>query len=280
MNFSLKRMRRRKEERIAAIVLGCLWLWGCASRYRPLKQPSLSFETSLNRLLERRLAFQDVRGKVSISIVHQEKRQSFSAYLVFDSQNRIRIEGLGFADTPYFFLIADSDRIRLYAPDQKKVLCGEASGDTLFRLTGIQLEPAVLVNLFSGNLPSGVSSMALRHASFNTREEFVEIPSSDGEERYRIWMDQKTGLMLRMEVYRQGKEPFLSARFEDYRTIDGYSWPGRIDCSFLPSRIQLKVKYKQLALNSGITESIFHLQYPPGTMIEDIDDPQSDQTGG
>ena len=73
--------------------------------------------------------------------------------------------------------------------------------------------------------------------------------------------------MVRMEIYGLDKKTFLAARFEDYQTIDGYNWPRRVECSFIPSKIQLKVKYKQFALNSQITDSMFQLQYPPDTEI-------------
>ena len=140
------------------------------------------------------------------------------------------------------------------------------------------MEPAALVNLFSANLPPGVSEAspaALKSASLNAcekaYEESVEISSSDHQEWYRVWIDREKGVMLRMEAYGQDGKLFLTARFEDYQPANGYNWPRRIECSFIPQMIQLKVKYKQFSLNTGTVESIFRLQYPPGTMIDNID---------
>jgi len=273
MIFFLNRMHKQRQGKVAALAISCLCLWGCASQYRS-PQPLLSAEKVLYRLLERRSAFQDMRGRAAITIVNQGKKQSFLANLVFDSLHRIRIEGLGFADTPYFFLVADSNRICFYVPDQQRVLAGKSSSENLFRLTGIQLEPDTLVNLFSGNLPSdvsGVSPAALTRASWDTKEQSIEFPSSDGQSWYRIWMDRGKNVMVRMEIYRLDKKVILAARFEDYQKTDGYDLPRRIECSFISSKIQLKVKYKQFALNSEITDSMFHLQYPPDTRFEDID---------
>ena len=123
----------------------------------------------------------------------RERSKVFRLILFSILRIEFRIEGLGFVDTPYFFLVADSNRICFYAPDQQRVLAGKSSSDNLFRLTGIQLEPDTLVNLCSGNLPSDVSEVspaALTRASWDTKEQSIEFPSSDGQAWYRIWMDQ------------------------------------------------------------------------------------------
>jgi len=270
MIFSLNWLYRQRQGAMAALVISCLCLWGCSVKYHAV-QPSFSAEKTLYRLLDRRAAFQDMRGRAAITIVNQGKKQSFSANLVFDSSHRIRIEGLSFADTPYFFLVADSNRICFYVPDQQRALAGKSSSDNLFRLTGIQLEPAALIDLCSGNLPSDVSLAALTRAPLHAFGESVEIPSSDRQEWYRVWLDRKKGVMVRMEAYGADRKLFLTARFEDYQTIGGYNWPRRIECSFISSKILLKIKYKQFALNSKITDSSFQLQYPPDTRFEDID---------
>ncbi|MEW6381147.1 MAG: DUF4292 domain-containing protein [bacterium] len=259
--------------RTAVLILCCAYLcivWGCAGKYRQPGGTLLPVEKSLHQLLERRSAFQDFRGRASVSITREGKKQSFSANLVFDASHRTRIEGLGFADTPYFFLVADSNRICFYAPDQQRVLCGESSGRNLYRLTGICLQPESLVELFSGNLPADVSLKTLKRGSLSGEGENIEFFSRQNQAWYRIQVDRERGVMVRMETLDADREPLFTVLFDDYQTVEGYTWPRRIECSFIPSKVHLKIRYKQFSLNSGITDSAYRLPYPSGTVIENI----------
>ena len=253
--------------------LGCLYflLCGCGGlKYTKRVQPPISVERVLAQLVEHRRGFEDLRARVSVSISREGKRQSFSANLLFDSSGRIRIEGVGFADIPYFFLAADPNRICLYEPAQQRLICGESSSQNLERLVGLELQPESAVAIFSGNLPASVSFPPLRGVFFRADQDgSVEFFSDSDQTWYRLWVDRQKGVMVRMETKSADKKPLLTVRFEDYQMVDGYYWPRQIECS-LPSRVDLKIRYKQFSLNSGISDHAFHLPYPPGTVIENI----------
>lgn len=269
--------KRRQGWLFVVLVLFC----GCSLKYQrqiPPHQLPLSPEKTLDQMLERRDAFQDVRGKAAITITQQGKKQRFLANLVFDSSYRFRMEGLGFGDTPYFFLVADdNDQLWFYVPDQKKIWRGKASAENLFQLTGILLEPETLVGLLSGNLPAGLPAES--DVSFSAREGFIQFPFGR-QGWYRLWMDTDRGVMVKVHIYGADKKLCLIVRFDDYEKAGSYEWPRQIECDFVSSKVQLKVKYKRLFLNSGVTESSFRLHYPSGTMIENIDTPWLDEAVG
>ena len=106
---------------IFAYVLSWICCSGCSLKYqKKIYRPSLStVQKTLSQLLKKKEIFQDIRGRAVISVVHEGKKKTFSANVVLDSPSRFRIEGLGFLNTPYFFLVADGKWVWFYVPDEK-----------------------------------------------------------------------------------------------------------------------------------------------------------------
>jgi len=257
-----------------AYVLSLFCCWGCGCRLKYQKKidpkPLLSVKNTVSQLLKKRDIFRDIRGRVAISVIRPGGKRTFSANVILDSYSRFRIEGLGFLNIPYFFLVADGKWIQFYVPDEHKILKGEYSEDNLFRLTGIKSTVENLVALFSGNLPYTLSSPRLKFISSNGKQQVIEL-RSDQKELYRLWIDYQQRAMVKMEVYGADQKLLLQAWFDDYETIDDYTWPKKIECNFTSSQILLKIKYKQLFVNSGVTEKDFLLQYPQTTIIENLE---------
>ena len=171
---------------IFACVLSWICFWGCGLKYQEKihSKPLLSLNKTFSQLLERREALRDIRGRAAITVIREKKKHTFLANVVLDSSYRFRIEGLGFLNTPYFFLVADGKWIWLYVPDENKILRGIYSEDNLFRLTGIKSPLEDLIALIGGNLPYTLSSSKLKIISLNVNQQLVEL-QSDQKKLYR-----------------------------------------------------------------------------------------------
>jgi len=255
-----------------AYVLSLLFCCACSLKYQQKIEPKPlpSVKKTISHLLKKRDIFRDIRARATISVIRCKKKQTFSANIILDSSSRFRIEGLGFLNIPFFFLVADGKRIQYYVPEEQKIVKGGYSEDNLFQLTGIKSTVKNLITLFSGNLPYTLSSSRLKFISSDGKQQLIEL-QSDQKELYRLWIDYQQRAMVKMEVYGADQKLFLEAFFDDYKTIADYSWPRKIECNFTSSQILLKIKYKQIFVNSGVTEKDFLLQYPRTTIIENLE---------
>jgi hypothetical protein len=253
---------------VLVCVLGCLSACGLTYRERIKPEPS-SFQQELSGLFERRVAFQDMRGRAAISISRRGKKQSFLANVIFDSSYRLRMEGLGLFNIPFFFLVADGKRILFYFPEEQRVLQGESSQKNLYRMTGIRAGVEDLIALFSGNLPPDLSSPSkLNIKPVDLHQGLIEL-RSEQKEVYRLWIIH--GLIAKMEIYGADGDLQVKARFDNYEAIDDYQWPRWIECNDVASETQLTIKYKKIFLNSGIARGAFFLDYPPTLSPDDLD---------
>ena len=256
---------------VFACVLSISGFWGCGLKYQKKTPPTslLSGKETISQLLKKRNFFHNSRSRAAITINRQGEKQTFGANIVLDTSSRFRIEGLGFLNTPFFFLIADGKWIWFYIPDEHKIVKGEYTHNALFRLTGIQSRVEDLIALFSGNLPYSLSSAKLKNISVKNNQQIIEL-QSEQKELYRLWIHSKKRALIKLEVYGANRKPLLRASFKDYKTIDDYNWPYWIECNFLPSKILLRIKYKQIFVNPGVTKTDFLLQYPKTTIIENL----------
>ena len=94
---------------------------------------------------------------------------------------------------------------------------------------------------------------------------------SDQKERYRLWIDYPQRVLVKMEVYGTDQKLFLEASFADYEVIGDYPWPKKIQCHFTSPQILFTITYKQIFINSGVTEKDFLLHYPQTTIIEKLE---------
>jgi len=64
---------------------------------------------------------------------------------------------------------------------------------------------------------------------------------SDQKEVYRLWIDYQQREMVKMKVYGADQKLLLEAWFDNYETIDDYTWPKKIECNFTSSQIRFSV---------------------------------------
>ena len=256
---------------VSAYVLSLFFWCGCSLRYQKKigPKPLPAVKKTISQLLKKRDLFRDIRGRATITVIRQSKKQTFSANCILDSSSRFRIEGLGFLNIPYFFLVADGTWIQVYVPDEHKIVRGEYSEDTLLQLTGIKSTVENLIALFSGNLPYALSASRVELISSDTKQQLIEL-HSDQKELYRLWIDYQQRALVNMEVYDADQKLFLEALFDNYERVGNYLWPKKIVYNFTSSQIVLKIKYKQVFVNSGVTQKDFLLYYPQATIIENL----------
>jgi len=268
MMYFLKQMRGIAFAYVLSLVFCC----GCSLKYQKKIEPKPfpSAKKTVSHLLKKRDSFRDIRGRATISVIRRKKNQAFSANIILDSSSRFRIEGLGFLNTPFFFLVADGKCIQYYVPEEQKIVKGGYSEKNLFQLTGIKSTVQNLITLFSGNLPYTLSASTLKVISSDDKQQLIEL-QSDQKEFYRLWVDYQQRTIVKMKIYDADQKLFLEAFFDDYETIADYPWPKKIECDFTSSQILLKIKYKQILVNSGVTEKDFLLQYPQTTIIENLE---------
>lgn len=256
MNFLLKR-------NLCFLLVLFLFL-GCSLKVKKKSPPPL--EEIINKLFTRRDNFQDIRARVKITLSKEGRKQSFLANLIFDSANRYRIEGLGFLNLPFFFLVDNGRQICLYFLEEGKLYKGKSSEENLFHLSGIKLKSQDLIAFFTGNLPYDLISSSKRKViSEDGKKMVVEFRPSD-DFFYKVWIDKNKGVIIKIELQRADQKLHLLATFKEYRIIEGFNWPKHIECNFSESQIKLKIKYKQIFLNSSITEDIFILKNLPANL--------------
>src|SRR5262249_54065542 len=136
------------------------WLVGCHSIPNPWQElpppptPLSSAAPVWEHLAARRRAFDNLKGLARVRLRGSLRDAILGdAVVVLQGFEAIRLEGIGPVGQPLFLLIADSQRLSFYAPQEGRLLTGAASAENLLRLFGIALTPMALQYVLMGDVP-------------------------------------------------------------------------------------------------------------------------------
>ncbi|MFH1758699.1 MAG: DUF4292 domain-containing protein [Pseudomonadota bacterium] len=237
---------------------------GCATLpVLPPETPSPEF--LLNQIRTRLQTFEGLKGLAQVKVSAAGKNFHAQEVLFVRRPGWLRAESLSPLGTPQFYLVTDGRELSLYYPAENRYYWGRAMAKHLSLALPLALEPEEVVSFLLGD------PILIDYDSASTRRDgqeglwTVELASTSRRERQILWVNPFSWHILRAEFYR----PALSQRliFEDFRRIQGFLFPQKIQFTSFEPVARLTVEYLEMELNPFWTAQDFHLPVPRGTTV-------------
>ena len=239
-------------------------LGGCAVLPAlPLEPPSPS--DLLSRVQARSQALKGLKGLARVKVSSPEK--SFIAQEIFFVRRpaSLRAESLSPMGTPQFYLATDGQELSLFNPAENRYYRGQATAKHLSSALAISLEAGEVVAMLLGGLPPIPYDQASIRGDRKERLWILDIVSSSGGERQRLWVDPQAFHILRAEHHRPGSSLYLT--FLDFRPVQGFLFPWRIQLISPESKARLSLEYQEVEVNPDWGAMDFQLPVPRGAIV-------------
>lgn len=264
-----------------------LWLAGCYSIPNPwqgLPPPATLLAVAApvwEHMAARRQALNSLKGLAQVDLQAGIRHATVDDMVVVVQRfEAIRLEGIGPVGQPLFLLIADTHQLSLYTPQEGRLLTGAASAENLMRLFGIALTPTALEYILVGDVPLGTLPSAGAFA-YRARENLYlwqgQVPPAP--QSYRIWFEPYDLQPVRFEMEDARGQLVLQVWYENFQRLHGFKVPYRITLVQPAVGRRIVWHYKDVQLNTGLTQGLFRMRVPAGTArvaIEELPVPEAD----
>lgn len=250
-----------------------LWLAGCHSIPNPwqgLPPPATPLSGAApvwEHVVARRQTLNSLKGLAQVDLQAGIRHATIDdMVVVLQRFEAIRLEGIGPVGQPLFLLIADTHKLSLYTPQEGRLLTGAASAENLMRLFGIALTPTALEYILAGDVPL-VTLPSAGAFAYRARENLYlwqgQVPPEP--QSYRIWFEPYDLQPVRFEMEDAGGQLVLQVWYEDFQRLNGLRVPYRVTLVQPAVGRRIVWQYKEVQLNTGLTEALFRMHVPAGT---------------
>jgi outer membrane lipoprotein-sorting protein len=211
-------------------------------------------------LRERWTAFSDLRALAEVLVQRGQRKDRFSGALLLKAPASLRFEALSPFGQPLLIATLHEGQLTAYDAAAQTATVGPATPDTTARLFGLSVEPEDLVGLFAG---LAVPPRDVRVATVLPADDHGPSLEMIGTlHRQRVWMNFTTGVVHRLVI--TGGRIEASAVYE--RDADGS--PTGFEFAAAQDNVTGTVRYRNVALGTGVDPERFSLTIPSGTTIE------------
>lgn len=264
-----------------------LWLAGCHSIPNPwqgLPPPATLLSGAApvwEHLVARRQTLNSLKGLAQVDLQAGIRHATVDdMVVVLQRFEAIRLEGIGPVGQPLFLLIADAHELSLYTPQEGRLLTGAASAENLMRLFGIALTPTALEYILVGDVPL-VTLPSAGAFAYRARENLYlwqgQVPPEP--QSYRIWFEPYDLQPVRFEMEDARGQLILQVWYEDFQRLNGLRVPYRVTLVQPAVGRRIVWQYKEIQLNTDLTQALFRMRVPAGTArvaIEELPVPEAD----
>ena len=248
----------------------------------PPPSPLTSVAPVWEHLQTRRQTLDNLRGLARARLQVSTRDATLEeAVIVLQRFESLRLEGLGPLNQPLFLLIADAQRLALYAPQERRLLRGEASAENMTRLFGIAMTPSALQYVLAGDIPLHALPTVGTFA-YQRRENLYfwqgQVPGQPLT--YRMWFEPYDLHPVRFEADNIEGRLLLQIWYEDFRRVQGFRVPYRITLVQPIVGRQVVWEYRDVELNVQVLPSLFNMLVPAGTTqveVESLLEPEADR---
>jgi hypothetical protein len=232
-------------------------LFSCLPKQPEIPMTEVPAGPLVQALEQRRQSFSTLKALASVLAVRKDRKRSFeSVGILLKGREELRIEAYGPLGETLITLLWTGKDVLLDLQGKRRVL--EPKGPGLERLLGVDMGPAELCAVLSGNVPgvAAASRAALLCAPDNRcvlelrgEDTLVRVPLDGGRA-------PEDGSVPSYEVYR-GKKMIYRASFGSFERVSGYLLPKRIVVENPGKRASLTVEYADVDVNVPLDEGAF-----------------------
>lgn len=195
-----------------------------------------------------------------VSLKSGEDSQSFRQAIVFDSQDRFRLEFLpnNAAYSLALFIISQGQAV--YIDNSEKFFRkGEASQRTIASVLRIPAELEDLKAYFQAKVPARFLQNSRILHDLKTSQIIVLSLKND----FVAWLDPKLKLISRFEL----RDPFnqklvMSAQYSDFEFVDGFTVPSKFTAELHKDNLSIEFDFSSQMLNREIKPGLFEITIP------------------
>jgi len=241
-----------------------LYVSGCATL--PVLPPQPPPAEDLLKQVDVRLQVpRGLKGLALVKVLSTGKNFQAQEVLFAQRPAFLRLESLGPLGTPQLYLVTDGRELSLYEPGENRYYHGPATASHLSSALPVLLEPEEAVALLLGGLP------LIDHETSSLRGDrekglwILDLVSIARGESQSLWVHPQSFQILRAESHRAGSSRCLI--FSDFESVQGISFPKRIQLTSSEPKGQISVEYQEVELNPGWKKEDFQLPVPRGARV-------------
>jgi|SRR5579872_959211 len=198
-----------------------------------------------------------------------------TAYILYKKPSDIRIIGLyPVVRNKAFDMVSNGTDFQLFVPAKNRFIIG--TNEPLAKPAPDKLEnlrPSVFLDALLVRPPAPTDQVVLADLTDEDNADYILHilnTGSDGQLRLVrwIWFDRTNLQMARQILFDPKGEILTDARYTDWSTFDGVSFPKVIDINRPQDEYGVVITVVKATINKSITNEKFTLQQPEGTVLQ------------
>ena len=210
-------------------------------------------------------SFEDLKALAEISIHFPQKKIKRKNVILLRNDPAIRFEVLSISGKPFLYFTANSQHTTVYYPDRNTIFKGASSPQNIARILGTNIELNNIITFLSGN--------------FNTPPQFQKIELYESKDFYLIkfflknnktrsvFVDKENYFPSQINYYNLDENDMITIQYSDYKKINNYSLPFKINIKRPKKKQEIIIKYKKVLLNQGVPSASFTIPFLRGVKI-------------
>jgi hypothetical protein len=263
---------RRYFFRLSGSLLGLLFfIGGCA--YAPVtglttKRKHVSVEELLSSIRQRNDQINSLRTITRLTIATPVEQKSFSAVLLVQRPHFIRLEALNMFMQPLHFFVLNEQGLLWYTPADKKAVIGDANSLNIYRLLGIRVTVAELVDILLGCTPLPPSGDIKPQLTYlNTEHNYLlRFCSANNLCSHEILLHPYWFYAEKM-LHAAGPTATWRVDWGNYQQLADIQLPTDIKMERMDESSRIELQYDKPVINEAITQDKFQLELPPGLEV-------------
>jgi outer membrane lipoprotein-sorting protein len=256
-------VRSLSARKLLSSALVAFVLTGCTIAPPPSRTPvSEDARRAIDLLVARWHELSDLRALTEITMKKGSEQQRLTGVLLAKTPASMRFEAISPFGQPFLLVTINDGQLVAYNAANNEVTTGPATVETAAQMLSLPFEPDDLVAILSGRV---VPPKDLRVAE-------IFAPDADGPSinligRYhqqRVWMDFSTGVVHRVNLVGGRTEALINFLRGEDGALTG------LDVSAGQGYVTAKIRYRSIALNSGVDSERFVLTPPKDAKTHSI----------
>jgi outer membrane lipoprotein-sorting protein len=249
----------------ALLLLSLVVLLGCAPKRiitRPPFTPSSQY--LIEAIDERDEDIQSLKGRAKITYVNGNKKQSAKLVIVGLKPGYLRFDILDFWGRPALSFTTDGTDASVLSYRENRLYKGDLATHALSPCWPSSLSIRNILSVISGNAP--LIDYGQDEVEYLPEKNLylIQLISRDSTRKQKIWLEVADLSCIRSEILDLGDGLAFRAEFDKFREIGRLRTPFLVKSYLAKEKAEFTLEFKDLVLNSPITEADFDLEVPEG----------------
>jgi outer membrane lipoprotein-sorting protein len=249
----------------ALILLSLVVLLGCAPKRIITRPPFIpSSQYLIEALNERDHDIQGLTGRAKITYVNGNKKQSAKLVVVGLKPSYLRFDILDFWGRPALSFTTDGTDASVLSYSENRLYKGDLAAHALSPFWPPSMGVQNMISVISGNVPLIDYGQDQVEYAAGEGLYLIQLTSTDSKRKQRIWLDVADLGCVKSEIVDLGDRLVFRVEFDKFREIGRLQTPFLVKTYMPEEEAEFTLEFKDLVLNSPITEADFDLKVPEG----------------